>query len=97
MTYKETPERINSSSSKLDGDENQGAYISKTNVEKAISLISGLTGINADKLKQFSERFGFAAIFDKPSLIGVSFEEEITLKELKELICNCIFEEGCKK
>lgn len=63
----------------LDGDEEQ-------KISHAVYLISTIVEIDPDKTKYFIEKFGIDAIFKNPSLMGVTQEQEQTIKDLHLLI-----------
>ena len=77
MKYKEIEEKLIFEEEKT---------IMSNRINNAASIIAKITEIPLSKVKYFIEEFGIEIIFDNPSIMGITKEQEVEVSELKELI-----------
>lgn len=64
---------------KLDGEEYKDYH-------RVSSILSQLTNIKLSKISFFIKEFGLSKILDEPSLMGITTEQEILIKDLRDLL-----------
>ncbi|HBP65240.1 MAG TPA: hypothetical protein DD730_13460 [Desulfosporosinus sp.] len=75
MKYSTDAEILLSPSLSLDGMDHESC-----------KTISDFTGINLAKLVYFGQRFGVKTILDRPSLMGLTQDQETRLEDLRKVI-----------
>jgi len=80
MNYSTPKEILGSPSLKLDGMNNENSY------SDVCKTISEFTCIELSKIAYFVQNFGLKTIFDNPSLMGITPDQETRLLDLKSII-----------
>ena len=80
MKYSVEPEILGDSTFKLDGDFDESLY------PDVCKTISEFTCIELSKVVYFVHQLGLKTFFSNPSLMGISQDQEILLKNLENLI-----------
>lgn len=77
MEYKEIEEKLDNDKGNLDG---------KVSIEEAVKVISNFTGIEEDTFQKCLINHSLIEIFENPSLLNISLDQEKTLSELKVVL-----------
>lgn len=75
MKYSTTPESLSSATLTLDGLDHYG-----------YKTMSDFTGIGLAKIVYFGQHFGLKTILDRPSLMGLTQDQETRLEDLRNII-----------
>jgi len=83
VKYPLAGEIINDPSLQVDGNNTRNSYSTSNEISK---VISDFTGIAYTKIVYFTQNFGLIAMLKKPSIMGITKEQEVLLLELMDLL-----------